>query len=137
MKAIQATNVSHTSNSILILDDISIISESRKITALLGHNGSGKSTFIDILCGIIKPQKGEINLFNSSFSKEKKEIGVLWDNPVLFPMLKVKEIIRFCMKIYNLNKLSEEYYHILELGKIKDRFYYQLSKGEKKEWLFI
>ncbi len=132
MKAIQATNVSYTSGSTLILDKISIESESKKITALLGHNGSGKSTFIDILCGTIKPQKGEVNILNSSFSKEKKKIGVVWDNPVLFPMLKVKEIVRFCMKIYNLNKLSEEYYHILELGKIKDRFYYQLSKGEKK-----
>lgn len=132
MKAIQATKVSHSANSILILDNVSITAETNKITALLGHNGSGKSTFIDVLCGIIKPQKGEVNLFNSGFVQKKKEIGVLWDNPVLFPMLKVKEIIRFCNKVYNLKGLSEEYYHILELEKIKNRFYYQLSKGERK-----
>lgn len=132
MKAIEATNVSYRSDSILILDDISITVEEREITALLGHNGSGKSTFIDLLCGIIKSKEGKIKIFNNSFIKEKRKIGVLWDNPVLFPMLKVKEIIRFCQSIYKLKKLPEDYYHILELEKIKDRFYYQLSKGEKK-----
>ena len=132
MKAIEATNISHTSDSILILDDISILVNEREITALLGQNGSGKSTFIDLLCGTIKSKDGNIKIFESSFINEKKKIGVLWDNPVLFPMLKVKEIIRFCQCIYKLKKLPEDYYYILELEKIKDRFYYQLSKGEKK-----
>jgi len=132
MKTIQVSDVSYTTNSVHILDKVSLMAEEGEITALLGHNGSGKSTLIDLLCGIIKSKEGTISIYDSNFSKEKNKIGVLWDNPVLFPMLKVKEIIRFCKSIYQLKNVPEDYYHMLELDKIKDRFYYQLSKGEKK-----
>ena len=57
---------------------------------------------------------------------------MLWDNPIIFPMLKVKEIIGFTRSIYNISEFPQDTYNFLELDKIRNRFCYQLSKGERK-----
>ena len=54
--------------------------------AVVGLNGSGKSTLAKLLIGLLKPSKGEINLFNQPLNKKNqtaiiKRIGFLFQNP--------------------------------------------------------
>ena len=42
------------------LDDVSVTFESGKVNALLGKNGSGKSTMIKCIAGVTRPTSGEI-----------------------------------------------------------------------------
>lgn len=133
MTMLQANNISFSVQETAILRNVSLDVSSGEIVALLGQNGSGKTTFIELLCNMMKCSSGNFVFFeNDSFDLNKQNIGVLWDNPVIFPMLKVQEIIGFTRKIYSISELPQDIYNFLELDKIKNRFFYQLSKGERK-----
>lgn len=133
MTMLQANNIFYSVQGTSILQDVSLTVSSGEVVALLGQNGSGKTTFIELLCNMMKHSSGTFNFFGKGgFDDNKQDIGILWDNPVIFPMLKVKEIIGFTQSIYGLSELPETVYDFLELDKIKNRFYYQLSKGERK-----
>lgn len=130
---LQANNISFSIQGTSILHEVSLDVSSGEIVALLGQNGSGKTTFIELLCNMMKCSSGNFVFFkNGSFEQNKQNIGILWDNPVIFPMLKVKEIVGFIQNIYGIAELPQDIYNLLELDKIKNRFFYQLSKGERK-----
>ena len=55
----------------LALDDVSVSFEKGKITGLIGHTGSGKSTLVNLLNGLYKPTSGRVLLDGQD----------IWDNP--------------------------------------------------------
>jgi ABC-type multidrug transport system ATPase subunit len=116
-----------------ILNGIRFQVDTGQVTAVLGHNGAGKSSLFEIVTDVIKPTSGTV-LFNDnqSFAKIKHQVGVLWDNIALFPLLKVKEIIRYISSIYGIRQLPVERYSFLELEAIENSMMCKLSKGEQK-----
>ncbi len=63
-----------------VLKNISLNIEPGKITAIVGPNGSGKTTIIKSILGLVKPDSGEILINNVSVIKEflyRKEIGYM------------------------------------------------------------
>lgn len=78
-----------------------------EIVALLGGNGSGKSTSINILTGLLKPDDGTVDIqgidpFEDPINARKK-IGVFPDKPGLFNYLTVKEHLDFFASLHGLN----------------------------------
>ena len=57
------------------LDDVSVSFESGKITGLIGHTGSGKSTLVNLLNGLYKPHGGEVLLDGVSIWDKPSEIS--------------------------------------------------------------
>ena len=57
------------------LDDVSMSFEKRKITGLIGHTGSGKSTLVNLLNGLNKPSTGRILLDGADIWENPKEIS--------------------------------------------------------------
>ena len=57
------------------LDNVSVDFEKGKITGLIGHTGSGKSTLVQMLNGLLKPHGGEIILDGKNIWEKPKEIG--------------------------------------------------------------
>ena len=57
------------------LDNVSVSFEQGKITGLIGHTGSGKSTLVNLLNGLYKPESGEVLLDGVSIWKNPKEIS--------------------------------------------------------------
>ena len=79
MNAIELKNVSFTYNKGLAsankaLDDINITVESGRITGLIGHTGSGKSTLVQMLNGLMKPDEGTVLLDGIDIWAEPKKI---------------------------------------------------------------
>ncbi|MBS9777962.1 MAG: ABC transporter ATP-binding protein [Gammaproteobacteria bacterium] len=79
---------------------------------LHGASGSGKSTFLNLLCGILTPQSGEINLLSKPFSKlpnrkrdqfRASHIGVVFQEFNLIPFLTVRENIELAAFFGNKN----------------------------------
>ena len=68
-----------TLNNINILDDISISIANSKSTAIFGKNGSGKSTTVKMLLGLLYPSRGRINVFGHSprHVQTKSRLGYL------------------------------------------------------------
>ena len=79
MSRIELKNVSFTygggtSYEIKALDDVSITFEEGIVTGLIGHTGSGKSTLVQLLNGLLKPDSGEIILDGENIWDKPKEI---------------------------------------------------------------
>ncbi|MBR3132425.1 ATP-binding cassette domain-containing protein [Candidatus Saccharibacteria bacterium] len=112
-----------------------------EVIALVGENGSGKSTFCGILGHLMKPDSGEIVYINGN-DLSKKEIQVVFQNPInsLDSTKTIKNIVEENMKIHKIFKTKEERLNrILELMKAVglkdsylDRYPRQLSGGEKQ-----
>lgn len=58
--AVRVRNVSKSFNGITVLNDVSLDIQRGEIVALIGQNGSGKSTFIKVLSGFHAPDDGEV-----------------------------------------------------------------------------
>ncbi|MGA1933651.1 ABC transporter ATP-binding protein [Arcobacter sp. YIC-464] len=70
---IEAKNISFFYGKEKILDDISLKINKGDIISLLGPNGTGKSTLIKILLGLLKAKNGEVLLENKNISTYKKK----------------------------------------------------------------
>ena len=67
-----------------------------KIVGLLGSNGSGKSTFIKLINGLLRPTEGEILIDGIGLGVDtKKKISYLPERNSLYLWMKVKELIKF------------------------------------------
>lgn len=134
MNIIDLKNISYTASQKKILNNISLSVDQGEIIALLGENGAGKTTLFEVMAGVICPQEGCVRYFNDKkITQIKKRIGVLWDNQLLFPSLKVKEIINYVSMMYGLKgKYDHSIFNFLELDNLKNMFMRKLSRGEKK-----
>ncbi len=75
-------------NSGFKIQNLSLKIEENSIYALTGNNGSGKTTLLRLLVGLLKPESGNIKIFDKPLTRNKKElwkirqkIGFLFQNP--------------------------------------------------------
>jgi ABC-2 type transport system ATP-binding protein len=74
------------------LDEININIEKGKIVGLLGPNGSGKTTFLKLLAGLIRPSAGSIKICNTEIGYKTKElVAYLPDSDYLYPWMKISD----------------------------------------------
>mgnify|MGYP003321914604 CR=1 FL=1 len=71
MNVIQVENVNLTLSKNTILNNISVGFEKGKIHGLIGRNGSGKTMLLKCICGFIKPDSGEIKVFDKIIGKDE------------------------------------------------------------------
>lgn len=80
-----------------VVDHLSLFVEEGAIFALMGGNGSGKTTTLHLLGGLLKPQKGTIEFFGKSLTKYKEKelrngiLGVLPQDPTTLFVRKTVE----------------------------------------------
>lgn len=80
-----------------VVDHLSLFVEEGAIFALMGGNGSGKTTTLHLLGGLLKPQKGTIEFFGRSLTKYKEKelrngiLGVLPQDPTTLFVRKTVE----------------------------------------------
>lgn len=111
---IKFENVSKTYNkTVKAVDNISFNVKGGEIVGFIGPNGSGKTTTIKMLTGILPPDSGtiKINKFDISKTpiKAKQSIGYIPDSPDMFLRLKGTEFLGLIGDIYNvpLNERKE------------------------------
>ena len=94
---IKVEHLSHRYTVQWAVKDIGFEIPRRGIYGLLGSNGAGKSTMMNIICGVIKPTKGQVfiqgvNAGNNPM-EAKKHIGFLPQKPPLYDELTVEEYL--------------------------------------------
>ena len=85
---IEVNHVSKTINKTLILDDITLSLEGGKIYGLQGPNGSGKTMFLRLLAGLIRPSSGEVLIDGTKLGVDcdfPSSMGLLIENPAFLP----------------------------------------------------
>jgi ABC-2 type transport system ATP-binding protein len=85
-----ASNLSKSYPSGMVLNNVSITLEPGQICGLLGRNGAGKTTLFKILCGLIKPDAGEVSIS----STRPKPIGAIIERPGLYNYLKAYDNLK-------------------------------------------
>ncbi|MFR1888630.1 MAG: energy-coupling factor ABC transporter ATP-binding protein [Anaerostipes caccae] len=128
------------------LNGLSLDIQKGKKIAVMGANGSGKSTFFLCLNGILKPQKGTLSFCGTPYSYDRKSllelrhrIGIVFQDPdnQLFSASVLQEI---SFGILNLGadsetalKETEKIMDALDITELKDRPTHILSGGQKKQ----
>jgi molybdopterin-binding protein len=89
------------------LSDIDINVSKGDYFVLIGKSGSGKSMLLEIITGIITPDNGSILLNNKDIINtpiQKRNIGIVYQKPTLFPHMSVFDNIAYPLKIKKLKK---------------------------------
>ena len=122
-------NFSYQSNiNSKVLVDISVKIEGRKMTALVGHSGSGKSTFLNLIPRIYDPDSGEINIDHQdlksvNLNSLREKISIVDQNTTLFDDTVFNNI-----KYANPDASEEEVYNAAKFA-MCETFIDKLDKG--------
>ncbi|MDO5018278.1 MAG: ATP-binding cassette domain-containing protein [Lagierella massiliensis] len=110
----------------------------KEILALQGPSGSGKTTTLNIISGLLKGDRCEIQNGDMILESTKKniylptrnrQIGYMFQDYALFPHFNVRKNIKFAMKDETVFK---ELVEVLELEDLLDRYPSDISGGEKQ-----
>ena len=108
------------------------------VTALIGPSGAGKSTIARILCGLDCRGSGTISLSGKTLLSEaafvptqKRSIGLVMQDPALFPTMSVRENILIGCTLKSEQKL-QEYLKVTDTKRLLDRTPTTLSGGEAR-----
>lgn len=76
--------------------DVNLALEDGKVYALLGPNGSGKTTFMKMVAGLVKPTSGELYYNNGTIGVEsKKKVAYMSTEPFFYSYMTVKHVGKY------------------------------------------
>ncbi len=129
---INQLNKSYGSKRALI--NINLEVKAGEKVALLGCNGAGKSTFINIATGLKYPSSGDVFVFNESslLLSSKKKLAYLPQTLKFSGHLKVKDILKLVEAHFN-SKIKDSILDRLELKPLLNRYCHGLSGGEERK----
>jgi len=123
------------------IEEINFEIQRGEVVALLGANGAGKSTTLNIITGNLTPDSGEVRICDSNIATHPKQaksnLGYLPDTPPLYRELTVREYLVFAARIHGVKKqsLTENVHHAIEvcgLNTVEKKLIANLSKGFKQ-----
>ncbi|MGP8337390.1 MAG: ABC transporter ATP-binding protein [Methanosarcinaceae archaeon] len=129
MKSINVIGVTKKYGDIIALDDISFTVPIGKICLITGSNGSGKTTFLNILLGLTKMTRGSIEI------PENFTIGCSFQNPTCYENLTVFQNLSVFSSVKKLKDMAWIDYIIdfLSLSQWKNFYASDLSTGNAKK----
>ena len=119
------------------LDGFTLDVAPSEITGLVGHNGAGKSTFVDVLCGLVKPDSGTVTVNGRSPAAARGDIGVAPQHIALYPGATAGEHLRLYGRLAGLRRraltaATDEVIDALLLADFLDRRVGLLSGGQQR-----
>jgi len=140
MPILSTHSITHSFEKIQALNDVSISVTKGEMFGLVGPDGSGKTTLIRIILGIIDPNKGEVFLFDENRKSNpnlvKNRVGYLSQQFSLYEYLSIDENIEFFASIHNLTDFNERRNELLAFTRLtpfRDRLAGKLSGGMKQK----
>jgi len=141
--AIQLKNISYSRGSQSILNQLSFTIPIGQWVAIVGHNGSGKSTIARLINGLLQADQGEIVVHGLPLQAEhiyeiRSNIGYIFASPDnQFIGLTVRDDIAFglenlCLPSEQIEQRIREYAELLKVSSLLDRHPATLSGGQKQ-----
>lgn len=129
-----------------ILDGVDLHVGAGEILAVMGMSGSGKSTVLKLICGLIRPTSGDVSLFGESIvglserrlNEIRLKIGLVFQYGALFDSLTVGENVAFGLRQHRTlteAEIREKVAHALDvigMAGTEDRMPAELSGGMLK-----
>jgi len=143
MSELKAHNLVKQYKKRVVVNDVSINVKQGEIVGLLGPNGAGKTTTFYMICGMVRPNEGTIELDGDDisnypmFKRAKEGIGYLPQEPSIFRKMSVRENIIAILQFMKLDadEIDDRCEKLLKdfnIKKIEDSKGYMLSGGERR-----
>ena len=134
---VECRNLTHYYGKRCIYENLNFEIPQGRILGLLGKNGTGKTTTINILNGYLKPRSGECLMFGESSAnlspETKKKVGLLIEGHVQYSFMNISEIEKFYSGFYS-NWRKEAYFDLMKLLKIDPKQKIsRMSCGQKSQ----
>ena len=130
-------NVTKLFENRTVVDNLSFDVKKGEVFGLLGHNGAGKSTTIDLILGLKEPDTGSAMILNMNAAKNRKEVfervGVQLQHTQYQNSITVEEA---CIEYSSLYQDPADYYELLNkfsLDSLKKSLVSKLSGGERQK----
>lgn len=138
MNLIECRNLTHYYGSKKIYENLNFNVAKGRVVGLLGKNGVGKSTTINILMGFLKPTFGSCKIYGQDSTsltpQTKAKIGLLYEGHVCYDFLSIRQIERLHSEHYQKRWKKELYYELIsKLGVSYDQKLSTLSCGQRSQ----
>jgi len=144
--ALKLMGVAKRYGDITAVDYIDLDIEHGEIFGLLGPNGSGKTTTLKMILGLVRPDSGSVNVLGVKVDDDpisvKKQVGYVPESPRLYEFLTGLEYLDFIADIYGISVSEkktriEEYLQALELEGREGDMISSYSHGMKQKIALI
>ena len=118
-------------NKKIILENFSCKIKKGKFTSIIGPSGTGKTSLLKLIAGLVEPEKGKIKFKNQTLKQVINQITLIQQNPSLMPWLNVYDNIILAKSNYetanykNIEKIIKD----IGLEEYSSYFPHQLSGG--------
>ena len=133
---IQAVNLTKRFDDIVAVDHINATIKDGCVFGLIGTNGAGKSTFLRLMSGVLKPEEGHVTIDGYEVfenTEAKRRFFYISDEQFFFSNATPEEMLRYYRAIYQ--RFDEARFHKLmsSFGLSEKRKIHTFSKGMKKQ----
>ena len=130
---IELTNISKSYGDVKAVDSISLQVKKGEVLGIIGANGAGKSTTLEIMMGIRKPDTGTVKVLGMNIddasNEIKQKIGIQLQQTALYDRIKVKEALKLFSSYYDKKRDLQEIIETLGLQPYLNKYVKNLSGG--------
>lgn len=126
-------------SSVHVSDDVNLTVREGEFISIVGPSGCGKSTLLRIIAGLDRATSGKVENRGRKINGISKNIGMIFQEPRLFPWLTIRDNVSFCFSIYQkrkdkkrINELVDYYLRLVDLSDFAQAYPNQLSGGMKQ-----
>jgi NitT/TauT family transport system ATP-binding protein/taurine transport system ATP-binding protein len=124
-------------NAVPVLDNINLRLFDDDFVCVLGPSGCGKTSLLNVLAGYNTGITGEVLVHGKQHNRPDPRVGVVFQQPNLFPWLSVEKNVEFGLVMKGVApreraKISDRYIHLVDLDGSKKLLPHQLSGGMKQ-----
>jgi ABC-2 type transport system ATP-binding protein len=141
--AVRLEGVTKEFGKVKAVQDLDLEIPSGSVYGLLGPNGSGKTTTIRMIMGILGPDRGKVSLLGGEPGRARRErVGYLPEERGLYRKMKVLEQLIFLARIRGVDKAAasrgaKQWLERLGLGEWEEKRVEDLSKGMQQKVQFV
>ena len=119
--------------TIVALEDVGLTVESGEFATIVGPTGCGKTTFLRVACGLLRPTSGSI-IFDGG---ENRRPGMVFQEDNLLPWRTLIDNVAYGLQIRGQSRqarreIAQEYIDLVGLRGFENRYPYELSGGMKQ-----
>ncbi|MCU1352451.1 MAG: putative transporter ATP-binding protein [Acidimicrobiales bacterium] len=140
--AVEAIGLTKSYADLVALHPLDLAIEPAQSVALIGHNGSGKSTFLRLAAALLEPTEGEVEIagWPTGSPEARATTSFLPDDPVLYDDLSVREHVEYVSRLHGgpgWDEYSDEVVRRLGLTERVDDLPSQFSRGLRQKTSII